>query len=312
MRELLRKKLGAARGTAFSRRRFAPRRRAVDRAAICTNWYHVGELVFCGKVARNVLVVGGDGAKFLAGAFMRIEHDYGFTRVLLEVVKGCDEIRVAGYENDAVKIALNMVNEHLGGDVYVRAFLFGLPDSCKRDLWTGLTGFFRKWIASAEALVVALDDFQLRTICRKGGKVYGLAHLSGGFCGIVIDSCRKVFDVDDFVFFRMRQEGVCERHDVQPLAARKPEQPVVQVEPVNIDYSFLHSDPKRQGPDLSPALHRIAEAQRSVNNPSWGSVSIVSKSLRWCKWQNLKFWCTRKISLISPLITTSNPVNATS
>ena len=76
MRELLRKKLGAARGTAFSRRRFAPRRRAVDRAAICTNWYYVGELVFCGKVARNVLVVGGDGANFLAWSFVRIEHDY--------------------------------------------------------------------------------------------------------------------------------------------------------------------------------------------------------------------------------------------
>ena len=283
MRELLRKKLGAARGTAFSRRRFVPRRRAVDCAAICAHWYCVGELIFCGKVARNVLVVGGDGAKFLAGSFMRIEHNYGFARVLFEVVKRCNEIRVAGYENDAVEFALNMVNEHLGGDVYVRALLFGLPDSCKRDLWTGLTGLFCKWIASAEALVVALDDFQLRTICRKGGKVNGLTHLSGGFCGIVVDSCRKVFDVDDFVFFRPWQEGACERHDVQPLAVRKTKQPVVQVESVNIDNGFLHSDPKRQGPDLSPALHRIAEAQRSVNNPSWGSIGIVSKSLRWRK-----------------------------
>ena len=89
IRELLRKKSGAARGTTFSRRWFVPRRRAVDRAAICANWYSVGELVFCGKVARNVLVVGGDGAKFLARPFMRIEHDYGFARVLLEVVKRC-------------------------------------------------------------------------------------------------------------------------------------------------------------------------------------------------------------------------------
>ena len=38
---------------------------------------------------------------------------------------------------------------------------------------------------------------------------------------------------------------------------------------------------KRQGPDLSPALHRIAEAQRSVNNPSWGSVGSLSKP-NWC------------------------------
>ena len=221
MSELLRKKSGTARGTPFGRRRFAPRCRAMDRAPICAHWYYVGELVFCGKVARNVLVVGGDGAKFLAGPLMRIEHDYGFARVLLEVVKGCNEIRVAGYENDAVKIAFNMVNEHLGGDVYVRAFLFGLPDSCIRHLRTGLAGLFRKWIASAEALVVALDDFQLRTICRKGGKVYGLTHLGGGFCGIVVDSRRKVFDVDDFVFVRPRQEGACERHDVQPTCSAK-------------------------------------------------------------------------------------------
>ena len=75
----------------------------------------------------------------------------------------------------------------------------------------------------AEAFVVALDDFQLRTICRKRGKVYGLAHLSGGFCRIVVDSCRKVFDVDDFVFFRPRQEGACERQDIQPLAVRETE-----------------------------------------------------------------------------------------
>ena len=211
----------AVRGARFRRQWLAPRCRAMDHAAICAHWYDVGELAFCGKVARNVLVVGGDGAKFFAGPFMRIEHDYGFARVLLEVVKWCNEIRVAGYENNAVKITLKMVNEHLGGDVYIRAFLFSFPDSCKRNLWTGLAGLFGKWIASAEALVVALDDFQLRTICRERGKVYGLAHLSGGLCGIVVDSCRKVFDVDDFVFFRSRQKGACERHDIQPLGVRK-------------------------------------------------------------------------------------------
>ena len=288
IRELPRNESGTARGTMFHGRWFAPRCRAVDHAAICTHWYYVGKLAFCRKVARNVLVVGGDGAKFLARPFMRIEHDYRFTCALLEVVKWCNEIRVARYENDAVEIALNVVNEHLGGDVYIRAYFFGFPDSCKRNLWTGLAGFFCEWIARAESLVVALDDFQLRTICRKGGKVYGLMHLSRGFCGVIVDSCRKVFDADDFVFFRPRQKGVCERHDIQPLEVRKPEQPVVKVESVNIDNGFLHGDSKRQGPDLSPALHRIAEAQRSVSNPSWGSVEIVSKSFRWCKAQNSK------------------------
>jgi hypothetical protein len=63
---------------------------------------------------------------------------------------------------------------------------------------------------------------------------------------------------------------------------RKAEQPIIQVEPVNVDNRpFLHHFAghqvfTRQEPDFRPALHRIAEAQRSVNNPSWGSPSIIS------------------------------------
>ena len=41
------------------------------------------------------------------------------------------------------------------------------------------------------------------------------------------------------------------------------------------EYEFA----KRQGPDLSPALHRIAEAQRSVNNPSWGSMAVYQSRI---------------------------------
>ena len=48
------------------------------------------------------------------------------------------------------------------------------------------------------------------------------------------------------------------------------------------DYDFA----KRQGPDLSPAPHRIAEAQRSVNNPSWGSDGSLSTPNWCCKGQN--------------------------
>lgn len=72
---------------------------------------------------------------------------------------------------------------------------------------------------------------------------------------------------------------------------------------------------RRQGPDLSPALHRIAEAQRSVNNPSWGSVKILSNSLRWCKGQNSKFRnldVSRGIGQIPPWIMTSSTAYATS
>ena len=59
---------------------------------------------------------------------------------------------------------------------------------------------------------------------------------------------------------------------------------VVQVESVDIHYCLFHCQlPERQGPDFRPALHRIAEAQRSVYNPSRGSVGIVPNI---CLWRN--------------------------
>ena len=70
------------------RRRLRPRRRAVDRAAMRTNGNCVGKLALCRKVAGDVLVVGGHGAEFFAGAFMRIEHDYGFPRALQAAAGG--------------------------------------------------------------------------------------------------------------------------------------------------------------------------------------------------------------------------------
>ena len=59
---------------------------------------------------------------------------------------------------------------------------------------------------------------------------------------------------------------------------------VVHVESVDIHYCLFHCHlPERQGPDFRPALHRIAEAQRSVYNPSRGSVGIVPNI---CLWRN--------------------------
>ena len=76
--------------------------------------------------------------------------------------------------------------------------------------------------------------------------------------------------------------ALMERPKIAFLSSRK----VAPTAVMRIEYDYEFA--KRQGPDLSPALHRIAEAQRSVNNPSWGSVGILSNSLRWCKGQNSK------------------------
>ena len=137
-----------------------PRRRAVDRAAMRPDGYHVGELAFRRKGAGDVLVVGGHSAKFLAGSFVGIENDDGFPRTLLEVVEWRDEVCIARDENDTVEVGLDMVDEHLGGNVHVGALLFGFPHCRDGNLLAGLAGFLCKRIAGAESFIVALDDLQ--------------------------------------------------------------------------------------------------------------------------------------------------------
>ena len=57
----------------------------MDCAAVRPDWDYVGKLALRRKVAGDVFVVGGYGAELFAGAFMRIEHDDGLPRSLLEV-----------------------------------------------------------------------------------------------------------------------------------------------------------------------------------------------------------------------------------
>ena len=114
-----------------------PRRRAMDRAAMRPDGYHVGKLAFCREIAGDVLVVSGHCTKFFAGSFVGIEHYDGLAHAFLEIVERRNEVGVSRYEHDAVEVGLNMVNEHLGGDVYVRAFLLGFPHGCVRNLRAG-------------------------------------------------------------------------------------------------------------------------------------------------------------------------------
>ena len=181
-----------------------PCRRAVNRAAMRPDGYHVGELAFRRKVAGDVLVVGGHSAKFLAGSFVGIENDDGFPRTLLEVVEWRDEVCIARDENDTVEVGLDMVDEHLGGNVHVGALLFGFPHGCAWNLSAGFARLFCKGIAGSETLVVALDDFQFGAIRRKGGKVNRLTHLCGRFRRVVVDAGREVLDGHDLMFITIK------------------------------------------------------------------------------------------------------------
>ena len=82
------------------------------------------------------------------------------------------------------------------------------------------------------------------------------------------------------IFQMIGNAVLMERSKIAFLSSRKVAPAVVMR--IEHDYEFA----KRQGPDLSPALLRIAEAQRSVNNPSWGSNGSLLKPNWCCKGQN--------------------------
>ena len=254
-----------------------PRRRAMNRATVRPNGNCFGQLASARQIAWDVLVVCGYCAEFLAWTFMRIEHDNRFAHAFLEIVKRSDKIGVARDKDDAIEVGLYVVDEHLRSDIHIRSLFFRFPHGRTGNLVAGFARLLCKGIAGAKTLVITLDYRQLRAIRRKSGKIYSLPHLRGRLCGIVVDAGGKILYGDNFVFVWAWQKGVGERDDIQPFIARKAEQSVIEVESVYIyDSLFYRHLSKRQGPDFRPAPHRIAEAQRSVINPSRGSVCIVA------------------------------------
>ena len=77
-----------------------------------------------------MFVVGGHSTEFFAGTFVWIEYNDGLSRMLLEVMKRCNEVCVSRNKYDAVKIRFNVIDEHLRGDVHVGSFFLCLPHSC--------------------------------------------------------------------------------------------------------------------------------------------------------------------------------------
>ena len=72
--------------------------------------------------------------------------------------------------------------------------------------------------------------------------------------------------------------------------------------PRRIGFLSLPHFSERQGPDIRPALHRIAEAQRSVYNPSRGSVGIVPYIFFGRKGVSRQNWTFADILLSSPVL----------
>ena len=137
-----------------------PRRRAVSRAPVRSDGNCLQQLASRRKVAGDVLVVSGHGSEFFAWAFMWIEHDNGLPSVFLEIVEWCYEIGISRDEHDAVEVLFHVVYEHLGCDVHIRTFLFGLPHGRGRNLFAGLARFLGERIARTEKVLGSASNRQ--------------------------------------------------------------------------------------------------------------------------------------------------------
>ena len=191
--------------------------------------------------------------------------------------KRCGKIHVSAHDDKRVGGAANDIGHHFSSKVYIGTFLDRAVYEAVGHLIAALAWFCGKRKLDPESLVEAfyyLDPWK----CPKDFKVAVLIERCLRVGRIILDSGRKVFDGDDIMFFKTRKQGCCETLEVEPLArGRVFQQAMIKVEAVNVEdclFRLHNCFPKRQEPDLRPALHRIAVAQRVVSNPSRGSVVV--------------------------------------
>ena len=147
--------------------------------------------------------------------------------------------------------------------------LFGF-DGCRHvsNSWAHLSGVGRFRCQTADQWQVAA---QARLSCHKHGdsSCGNGAWLALRHCTLSV--CRGRACVSKFAFLRsLAYPDICKKSVGNSF-------PI----PRRIGFLSLPHFSERQGPDIRPALHRIAEAQRSVYNPSRGSVGIIPNIISW-------------------------------
>jgi len=262
-----------------------PRGRAVDRASVRKR-NHVRQLAPRRQVAGDIPIVGCEATKLLAHVFMWIEDQCPQLSLVSDESKRCGEINVSAYDDKCIGGAANDIGHHFSSKVYIRTFLDRAVYEAVVHLIAALAWLCGKRKLNPESFVEAFYDLDLWESF-KDIKVAVLVECGLRVCGIILDSGREVFDGDDIMFFQTREQGCCETLKIEPLArGRIFQQTMIKVKAINIEdcLFLLHNCfPKRQEPDLRPALHRIAVAQRVVSNPSRGSVGSVPHRRAWRK-----------------------------
>ena len=267
------------------RRRSRPRGRAVDRAPVRER-HNVRQLAARRQVAGDVPIVGCEATKLLTHGFMWIENQRPQLCLMSNETKRRGKINVSAHDDKRIGGAANDIGHHFSSKVYVRTFLDRAVYEAVGHLIAALARLCGKRKLDPESFVEAFYNLDLWK-CPEDFKVTVLVECCLRVGRIILDSGRKVFDGDDIMLFQAREQGCCETLEVEPLArGRVFQQAMIKVEAVNVEdclFRLHNCFPKRQEPDLRPALHRIAVAQRVVSNPSRGSVGSVPHRRAWRK-----------------------------
>ena len=300
---------GAGVSGGFSRSRggrLFPRRRAVDRAAMRSDWNHFRQLALRREIAWNIGIVGlwkcgimrlwdyGIGSRRFQfqNSVMVHFHNCTISQSISPAACGYDACckytrQFFGFVNEWTKLAdLN---------------IFGLPDYLEPN--AGLRKLFHGNFELMDKILARFGFCCFCIIrCNASGSTEQLVCKTAAADSLLrqrsaylYTACSKFYNsILKFVFCHASALLQSHNSTISYFHNFTISQfiTVVQVESVDIHYCLFHCQlAERQGPDFRPALHRIAEAQRSVYNPSRGSVGIVPNI---CLWRN-RVWRQNRI-----------------
>ena len=204
-----------------------PRRRAVNRAAMCADGNDLWQLAFRRQFARDVPAICGMEAK-VCRALARIEHDNLFSEFAPDKVKRSDEVRIAGDDGKCIGGLCVGIAEKRSGEVYIRSFLFDFYHVDKAVCGGGAN--LATWIYRRNPrlvfVVVTFDDIHA-TMCGDSLKVDVLAFNRGGVVRIRLGAGAEILDGNEFVIqveSGMGEHGTNKCGKVEPFAGWKPAQ----------------------------------------------------------------------------------------
>ena len=259
-----------------SRWRFwKPSWRTPDDTIMRTICYHVRESAHGRKIAGNVLVVCRMTLQVATDCRMRVEHNDVAASSSANVLYWRDQIGIARNDDKRICFVFMEISHHCRRKIHVRPFLLSPYDICVRA--AAFARFKTKRHLGILPLVIPFHNLD-RAKFLQCPEVNLLVGFGGWLSQVIIDAGCEILHCNDNVVWR--NEEPRKLSEIQPFEGLiLPQQPVIQVESVYVNYSlFVHKQSRKMlEPGLLPAPLRIAKGSRVVSNPSRGSARIVPK-----------------------------------